>query len=106
MAPAYGEVDFYTLQAAGLNVLVDPVDAEARFTEDAPDVAGMYVKDADGKLIDLLKVRGLLVKRDQIRHSYPFCWRTETPLIYKAIPTRQFPPGSWQSRASKTAWLS
>ena len=87
MAPAYGEVDFYTLQAAGLNVLVDPVDAEARFTEEVPDVAGMYVKDADAKLIDLLKVKGLLVKRDQIRHSYPFCWRTETPLIYKAIPT-------------------
>ena len=87
MAPAYGEVDFYALQAAGLNVLVDPVDAEARFTNAAPDVAGMYVKDADSKLIDLLKVKGLLVKRAQIRHSYPFCWRTETPLIYKAIPT-------------------
>ncbi|MDH5373797.1 MAG: class I tRNA ligase family protein, partial [Acidimicrobiia bacterium] len=87
MAPAYGEVDFYTLQAAGLDVLVDPVDAEARFTAAATDVAGMYVKDADAKLIDLLKVRGLLVKRDQIRHSYPFCWRTDTPLIYKAIPT-------------------
>jgi isoleucyl-tRNA synthetase len=87
MAPAYGEVDFYALQAAGLDVLVDPVDAEARFTSDVPDVAGMYVKDADAKLIDLLKIKGLLVKRDQIRHPYPFCWRTETPLIYKAIPT-------------------
>ncbi len=87
MAPAYGEVDFYTLQAAGLDTLVDPIDAEARFTDEVPDVAGMYVKDADAKLIDLLKLKGLLVKRDQIRHSYPFCWRTETPLIYKAIPT-------------------
>ncbi len=87
MAPAYGEVDFYTLQAAGLDTLVDPIDAEARFTDEVPDVAGMYVKDADSKLIDLLKLKGLLVKRDQIRHSYPFCWRTETPLIYKAIPT-------------------
>ncbi len=87
MAPAYGEADFFALQGAGLDVLVDPVDAEARFTEAAPDVAGMYVKDADAKLIDMLKARGLLVKREQIRHSYPFCYRTGTPLIYKAIPT-------------------
>ena len=87
MAPAYGEADFYALQNAGLDVLVDPVNAEALFTEAVPDVAGMYVKDADAVLIDLLKQRGLLVKREQIRHSYPFCYRTHTPLIYKAIPT-------------------
>ncbi|HKZ29865.1 MAG TPA: isoleucine--tRNA ligase [Acidimicrobiia bacterium] len=87
MAPAYGEVDFYALQAAGLDVLVDPVDAEARFTDEVADVAGMHIKDADPILIDLLKRRGLLVRREQIRHSYPFCPRTGTPLIYKAIPT-------------------
>ena len=87
MAPAYGEADFLSLQAAGLDVLVDPVDAVARFTDEAPDVAGMHVKDADSVLIDLLKRRGLLVRREQIRHSYPFCPRTGTPLIYKAIPT-------------------
>ena len=67
--------------------MIDPVDAEARFTGAVPDVAGMYVKDADTKLIEMLKRRGSLVKRDQIRHSYPFCYRTGTPLIYKAIPT-------------------
>lgn len=87
MAPAYGEADFFALQAAGLDVLVDPVDAQARFTDAVPEVAGTYVKDADPVLIDLLKRRGLLVKREQIRHSYPFCYRTKTPLIYKAIPT-------------------
>ncbi len=87
MAPAYGEADFYALQAAGLDVLVDPVDAEARFTEAVPDVAGENVKDADAKLIRLLKARGLVVRHEQIRHAYPFCWRTGTPLIYKAIPT-------------------
>ena len=47
MAPAYGEADFYALNAAGLDVMVDPVDAEARFTEEVPDVAGRNVKDAD-----------------------------------------------------------
>jgi isoleucyl-tRNA synthetase len=87
MAPAYGEADFYALTEAGLSVMIDPVDAEARFTGAVPDVAGMYVKDADTKLIEMLKRRGSLVRRDQIRHSYPFCYRTGTPLIYKAIPT-------------------
>ena len=87
MAPAYGEADFFALQSVGLDVLVDPVDMEGRFTDDVPDVAGMLVKDADRPLMDLLAEKGLLLERSQIRHSYPFCWRTGTPLIYKAIPT-------------------
>jgi isoleucyl-tRNA synthetase len=87
MAPAYGEADFLALQSAGLDVLVDPIDAEARFTDQVPDVAGLNVKDADATLIQLLKERGVLLRHERIRHSYPFCWRTETPLIYKAIPT-------------------
>ncbi len=87
MAPAYGEADFFALQNAGLDVLVDPIDDVARFTDAVPDVAGMYVKDADAVLISLLAESGMLVKREQIRHSYPFCPRTDTPLIYKAIPT-------------------
>ncbi len=87
MAPAYGEADFVALQSAGLDVLVDPIDEEARFTDAVEDVAGMYVKDADRTLIRLLKERDLVLRHEQIRHSYPFCWRTGTPLIYKAIPT-------------------
>lgn len=87
MAPAYGEADFYALNDAGLDVMVDPVDAEARFTDEVPDVAGVNVKDADATLIRILKDRQLIVRHEQIRHSYPFCWRTGTPLIYKAIPT-------------------
>ena len=87
MAPAYGEADFYALQGAGLDVLVDPIDAQARFTDEVPDVAGEYVKDADERLMELLAESGTLIKRQTIRHSYPFCWRTSTPLIYKAIPT-------------------
>ena len=87
MAPAYGEADFSALQSAGIDVIVDPVDAEARFTDEVPHVAGQNVKDADPILIELLKESGALVSRGTIRHSYPFCWRTGTPLIYKAIPT-------------------
>lgn len=87
MAPAYGEDDLHAFQTAGISVLVDPVDAEARFTTEFPQAEGMNVKDADRVLIDLLKDSGKLLKRATVRHSYPFCWRTGTPLIYKAIPT-------------------
>jgi isoleucyl-tRNA synthetase len=87
MAPAYGEEDFAIMQEQRIAVIVDPVDAEGRFTDEVPDVAGVNVKDADHVLIDLLKASGMLLDRSTIRHSYPFCWRTGTPLIYKAIPT-------------------
>ena len=87
MAPAYGEVDFLTLQAAGLDVLVDPVDARGSFTEAVPDVAGQNVKEADATLLRLLTDAGKVVASGRISHSYPFCYRTGTPLIYKAIPT-------------------
>ncbi len=87
MAPAYGEADFFALQAAGIAALVDPVDAEARFTAAVPEVEGMRVKEADPVLLRMLDERGALVQSGRIVHSYPFCWRTGTPLIYKAIPT-------------------
>ena len=87
MAPAYGEVDCYTLQNAGISVLVDPVDGGGNFTDEVPDVSGMNIKEADATLIELLKASGKLVHSGRITHSYPFCYRTGTPLIYKAIPT-------------------
>lgn len=87
MAPAFGEDDYLTFQAEGIEAFVDPVDAQARFTEDVPDVAGQFVKDADEPLIAMLRESGLLVRAGRITHSYPFCWRTDTPLIYKAVPT-------------------
>ena len=87
MAPAYGEADFFALQNAGLSVMVDPVDSEGRFTNQVPDVAGQNIKEADKTLIALLKDSGTLLKSERITHSYPFCYRTGTPLIYKAIPT-------------------
>ena len=87
MAPAYGEVDFYASKAAGIDFLVDPVDARARFNDQVPDVAGEYVKDADKTLMRLLKASGKMVSQGTIRHAYPFCDRTNTPLIYKAVPS-------------------
>jgi len=87
MAPAYGEADFQAFQDAGLDLIVDPVDAEGRFTDEVPDVAGVNVKEADGRLLELLDAAGALVRSGRLVHSYPYCWRTDTPLIYKAIPT-------------------
>ena len=88
MAPAFGEADLAAFTDAGLDhLLVDPVDAEGRFTAAIPEVAGVRVKDADPTLIKLLRERGALARSERIVHSYPFCWRTHTPLIYKAIPT-------------------
>jgi isoleucyl-tRNA synthetase len=87
MAPAYGEADFLALQNAGLNNLVDPVDPEGKFNNEVPDVADQNIKDADSTLIRLLEESGKLIRSERITHSYPFCYRTGTPLIYKAIPT-------------------
>ncbi len=87
MAPAYGEADFLAIQNSGITVLVDPVDWDGKFTEEVPEVAGVNIKEADKTLIRLLKESGKLVKSERITHSYPFCYRTGTPLIYKAIPT-------------------
>ncbi len=101
MAPAYGEADFFALQEAGLDVLVDPVDLEGRFTEAVPEVAGMNIKDADSVLLGLLKEKGILVRNESIRHSYPFCYRTDTPLIYKAIPTWFVKVESFKSEAAR-----
>ncbi len=86
MAPAYGEVDFNVCQEAEIP-LVDPVDMEGRFTEDVHDFVGQHVKDADRELIRRLKSQGSLFHQGTIEHSYPFCWRSNTPLIYKAIST-------------------
>ena len=64
-----------------LSIVAMPV----MFTAAVPPWAGMNVKDADPLIIDRLKAEHKLVHRGKIKHSYPFCWRTETPLIYKAI---------------------
>jgi isoleucyl-tRNA synthetase len=87
MAPAYGEADFLALQAPASTCWSTRSTPKGRFTDEVPEVAGMNIKDADQTLIALLKDMGVLVRHDRIRHSYPFCYRTGTPLIYKAIPT-------------------
>ena len=84
LAPAYGEDDFAVCRAAGIE-LVDPLDAEAQFTDQVPDYQGQFCKDADKQIIADLKADGRLLRQDTIVHSYPFDERTDTPLIYRAI---------------------
>ncbi|XP_006631076.2 isoleucine--tRNA ligase, cytoplasmic isoform X1 [Lepisosteus oculatus] len=66
---------------------VCPVDASGCFTAEVKEFAGQYVKDADKHIIKLLKEKGRLVNASTFKHNYPFCWRSDTPLIYKAVPS-------------------
>ncbi|HQH25790.1 MAG TPA: isoleucine--tRNA ligase, partial [Oligoflexia bacterium] len=81
---SFGEDDLQLFLAEGLPIL-DPVDEDGRFESVVRDYAGLYVKDADPKIIASLKERGILVSHKTIEHSYPFCYRTDEPLIYKSI---------------------
>lgn len=85
-APGFGEVDFYAAQRAGIPV-VCPVDMNGKFTDEVPSYKGRFVKDCDGEIIKELKTQGLIVSHHTVRHRYPFCWRSDTPLIYKAVST-------------------
>ncbi|MDA0712546.1 MAG: isoleucine--tRNA ligase [bacterium] len=88
MAPAFGQEDFEACKAAGLPFLgFEMVDEEGRFSDIVIEFAKQNIKEADPKIIRLLKDRGLLFKQDTLQHNYPFCWRSGTPLIYKAVPT-------------------
>ncbi len=84
MAPAYGEDDYRICREAGIP-LVDPLDDDCVFTAQVPDYAGQFCKDADKAIIKALKHGGKLIHQSTIQHSYPFCERTDTPLIYRAI---------------------
>lgn len=90
-APAFGEDDYRVCLAHNVIVkggdLPCPVDGNGLFTDQVPEVKGIHVKKADETLITLLKEKGRLVQKDILEHSYPFCWRSDTPLIYKAVPS-------------------
>lgn len=85
-APAFGEVDFYACRRAGID-LVCPVDNNGRFTEAIPEYVGQFVKDADKEIIRRLKKENAVIQHTTMHHRYPFCWRSDTPLIYKALQT-------------------
>ena len=84
MAPAYGEDDYRVCSAVNIP-LVEPLDVDCKFTSMVPDYEGQFCKDADKAIIKRLKDEGKLIHQSTIQHSYPFCERTDTPLIYRAI---------------------
>ena len=87
MAPAFGEDDYRICRANSIDIF-DPLDDEGRFVAShvEAELANLYVKDADKVIIASLKKRGHIVRHDTIVHRYPFCERTDTPLIYRAVP--------------------
>ena len=67
--------------------VVMPMNSDGQFDETVPDYAGQYFKDADPKIMEDLKARGRLVAKGTIVHSYPFCERSQSPLMYRAVST-------------------
>ncbi|NQE44398.1 Isoleucine--tRNA ligase, partial [ANME-1 cluster archaeon GoMg2] len=61
-----------------------PVNSEGHFTDEVPPLEGMFVKDADRQIIEMMEQRGVLYKESKYLHSYPFCWRCGSPLLYYA----------------------
>lgn len=90
-APFFGEDDYRCCLEAGIikreQKVICPVDSCGRFIEPVRDFLGMYIKDADKEIIKYLKANKKLIVNSTIKHSYPFCWRTDTPLVYKAVPS-------------------
>lgn len=89
-APAFGEDDWNVAETNGVinkyRNPPNPIDDAGRFTKEVTDFEGIYVKDADRKIIKALKEKGRVLVDAQLNHSYPFCWRSDTPLIYRAVP--------------------
>jgi len=93
ISPAYGSTDFDIASAEGVEVF-DPLDQFGRFTEEVPELAGKAARDADSEVMRILESRGQLFRWGLLKHSYPFCWRCDTALIYKALD-------SWFVRTSE-----
>ena len=85
IAPAYGDMDYQAAQDNDLD-FVHTVDLQGKVTGTYP-FSGKFIKDADKDILQDLERRGLLLRNETIRHTYPFCWRCSTPLLYYAKQT-------------------
>lgn len=83
-AAAYGADDLRLAQENGISVR-HTVDLRGRFVPEVEPLAGLFVKEADPLIVEDLRIRGLLYRAETIFHTYPFCWRCKTPLIYYAL---------------------
>ncbi|KOC69966.1 Isoleucine--tRNA ligase, cytoplasmic [Habropoda laboriosa] len=90
-APYFGEDDYRCCLEAGIitrdQEIVCPIDSCGKFLEPVHDFVGKYVKDADKEIIKYLQTNKRLIYHGTTKHSYPYCWRSDTPLIYKAVPS-------------------
>ncbi len=86
-APGHGPADFIIGKRFGIEAF-SPVDGKGNYTEDAGELAGKNVREANPLVIDILKDSGVLVHEARIRHRYPHCWRCKTPLIF--LTTKQW----------------
>lgn len=82
ISPAYAMDDFGIAMEEGAQIF-DPVDDQGMFTDEVPSLKGMVARDSDVEIVRMLEESGRLFRWGMMRHSYPLCWRCETPLIYK-----------------------
>ena len=83
-APSFGEDDFILGEKYDLPHLF-PLTDGGEFNSQAPEFEGMFFKDADKHIMHHLKEKGLVFKHSTVVHSYPFCWRSGAPLMYRTI---------------------
>ena len=87
LAPSFGEDDNRVMSEAGVRLELCPINEKGEFTSQVTDFSGQYVKDADKNIVKQLKDKNLLYEQSVIVHSYPMCPRSDTPLIYRSIPS-------------------
>ncbi|MEI4828007.1 isoleucine--tRNA ligase [Bacillus sp. FJAT-53711] len=83
IAPAYGEDDYKVVQEHGLS-FVNVVNEKGEYTSDVPFLQGKFVKECDVAIVRYLAEHGLLYHKEKYEHSYPHCWRCDSPLLYYA----------------------
>ena len=87
MAPAFGEDDNQTCLANQITTFISPLNEQGVYTNAFPEFEGLTFKEADKAIIKGLKSRNCIFKHETITHNYPFCPRSDTPLIYMAVPS-------------------
>lgn len=83
-APGFGEEDQEVCEANGIKIVV-PVDKQGNYTDEITAFAGQNVFEVGAQIVDHLKNQGRLFKQEAYTHAYPHCWRTDNPLIYRAV---------------------
>ncbi|MCA4774056.1 isoleucine--tRNA ligase [Wolbachia endosymbiont of Mansonella perstans] len=99
-APGFGEEDFYLCQSHDI-LAICPIDNGGKFTAEVLDLAGIHVFDTNDTIIRKLKKQGNWFKTEQYIHNYPHCWRTDTPLIYRTMPSWYVAVTKFKERMAK-----